>query len=82
MNPLFEWCRLNNSSANCDFSLSLDEEFTACLRWQRGSTPSIYLKPLDPDKPVRLQYHHRMYHKWKRAAARPWWSVEPDQTPE
>jgi hypothetical protein len=77
--PCFEFCRLNNSIANCDFSLSLDEEYAACDRWQRESSSPGYLKPLDPDKPARQQYHHRVYHKWMRAAARPFRSVEPDE---
>jgi len=27
---------------------------------------------------ARQLYHHRMYHKWLRAASRPWLLVEPD----
>jgi hypothetical protein len=82
MGPDFEFCRMNNSIANCDLSLSLDEEFAACIRWQKEATSPGYLKPLDPDKPARQRYHHRMYHKWMRAAARPSRSVEPDEPPE
>ncbi len=82
MGPFYESCRLNNSIANCDLSLSLDQEYAACDRWQRESTSQGYLKPLDPDKPARQQYHHRMYHKWMRAAARPCRSVDLDEPQE
>ena len=27
---------------------------------------------------ARQLYHHRMYHKWLRAASRPWLPIEPD----
>jgi hypothetical protein len=82
MGPFYEFCRLNNSVANCDFSVSLHEEFAGCIRWQSASMAPGYLKPLDPDKPAREEYHHRMYHKWMRAAARPWLSVVPDEAPK
>jgi hypothetical protein len=42
----------------------------------------IFKRPAESDgllsPTARQLYHHRMYHKWLRAASRPWLLIEPD----
>ncbi len=76
----YPFCRLGDSSStNCDFSRSFEEEFAACLRWRLATEPPSLLVCEDAVADAREQYHHRMYHKWMRAAARPLRSVDPDE---
>ena len=70
-------CLLGEPDAKYHHTLTFDAEFAACLRWRRAAQAGRLLARRD-DEDAREQYHHRMYHKWKRAAARPWQSVEPD----
>ncbi len=79
----YPFCVLGDSkSSNCDFSASLEEEFAACLRWRLATEPPTLLVCDDVAANTRERYHHRMYHKWMRAAARPWRSVDPDEPPK
>jgi hypothetical protein len=70
-------CLLGDPDAKYNHTLTPDAEFAACLHWQMAAKGGSLLVRRD-DEDTRERYHHRMYHKWKRAAARPWQSVEPD----
>jgi hypothetical protein len=58
-------CLYSTNDSNCWIDLSIEE-----LKARDG----VLFKP-----PDRLAiYHHRMQHKWRRAARYPWLPVEPD----
>jgi hypothetical protein len=77
-----QFCRLGDPPSQAsEFSLSLSEEFAECLRWRSKKPLPTPLTGAGPAAIAREQYHHRMYHKWLRAASRPWLYVEPDDPP-
>ena len=79
LGPVEPDCRLGESTSNCDFSTSIDDEFAKCIRWRSARERPNILVNSDAAADAREYYHHRMYHKWMRAAARPWLTVGPDE---
>jgi hypothetical protein len=58
----------------CSLYVELDD--AACpFKWPAGFD-GVFSQDAEAD--ARQQFHHRMYHKWLRAASRPWLPVAPD----
>jgi hypothetical protein len=71
------WAEQTDDGRYCSLYLSLDfAGETEC--WLNRPADRHDHIPEEPESLGRRAYHHRMFHKWRDAAHRPWLPVPPD----